>query len=65
MARGQYKGTKRAVQDLRMRKVAALAGQIDDEQHLVRITMQLPPEQRGEFLKVVRPHLKFELQAAR
>lgn len=65
MARGQYKGSRKSVQELRMRKVVKLAGGIDDEAHLARIVMQLPPEQRGEFMKVIRPYLKFELQATR
>jgi hypothetical protein len=63
MSRGQYKGSRTAVQQLRLRKVIKLAGEIRDEEHFAHIVSQLPSDQRGEFLKVVKPYLKFEFKA--
>jgi hypothetical protein len=62
MARGLYKGSKKAIQTTRQRVFAELAAQIKDADQLSEMLLELTPKQRPGFLELVKPYLKFQYE---
>ncbi len=66
MARGQYKGNRGAVKELKQRKInshfAILATHVKDEAHLATILDQCHPVYRERMFRAMQPHLPFKIE---
>ena len=60
MARGQYKGNRSALEQLKLRKMAS---KITTPEMLGVILSQMRPEARDAGLALIRPYLPFKLES--